>query len=401
METFWALNDVTFDVKQGEVVGIIGRNGAGKSTLLKILSRITQPTRGRAEIYGRVGALLEVGTGFHSELTGRENIYLSGAILGMRKQEIARQFDAIVDFAEVEQFIDTPTKRYSSGMYTRLAFAVAAHLEPEILLVDEVLAVGDASFQKKCLGKMEDVAGEGRTVFFVSHNTQAVRQLCTRCILLEHGQVAADGPTDATLSIYNQRLRDTRIDAETGLNNPENRRGSGAVRFTAVSVEDLTGAERYSFQMGETVRFKLSFTVHAPMRGAAVVVALRSGMSREIVTSARHVVTTDQMEAGESSTVTIDLPDVYIRPGEYPLYLHVSESVQSPGKYDVLDDLTPPLVITPGGRWLHDNFDPAQPLGIFSLPSTMAIDDLPEHPGAQSHEPSGSHLTMIRTGTQD
>ena len=320
----------------------------------------------------------------------------------MRKQEIARQFDAIVDFAEVEQFIDTPTKRYSSGMYTRLAFAVAAHLEPEILLVDEVLAVGDASFQKKCLGKMEDVAGEGRTVFFVSHNTQAVRQLCTRCILLEHGQVAADGPTDSTLAIYNQRLRDTRIDAETGLNNPENRRGSGAVRFTAVSVEDLTGAERYSFQMGETVRFKLSFTVHAPMRGAAIVVALRSGMSREIVTSVRHVVSIEQMEAGEEGTVVVDLPDIYVRPGEYPLYLHVSEAVQSPAKYDVLDDLTPPLVITPGGRWLHDNFDPAQPLGIFSLPSTMVVESGPGHePLLATPKPAGSHLTMIRTGTQD
>jgi lipopolysaccharide transport system ATP-binding protein len=162
----------------------------------------------------------------------------------MRRSEIARRFDAIVSFAEVEQFIDTPTKRYSSGMYTRLAFAVAAHLEPEILLVDEVLAVGDSAFQKKCLGKMEDVAGQGRTVFFVSHNTQAVRQLCTRCVLLDHGRVVADGPTDSTLAVYNQRLRDMRVDSETGVNNPENRRGSGAIRFTAVSVEDLSGAER-------------------------------------------------------------------------------------------------------------------------------------------------------------
>src|SRR5678810_533032 len=218
METFWALEDVSFEVNEGEVVGIIGRNGAGKSTLLKILSRITEPTHGRAEIYGRVGALLEVGTGFHPELTGRENIFLSGAILGMRRTEIARRFDEIVSFAEVEQFIDTPTKRYSSGMYTRLAFAVAAHLEPEILLVDEVLAVGDSAFQKKCLGKMEDVAGHGRTVFFVSHNTQAVRQLCNRCILLEHGRVVSDAPTDVTLAIYNQRLREMRVDAETGIN---------------------------------------------------------------------------------------------------------------------------------------------------------------------------------------
>ncbi len=374
METFWALDDVSFDVTQGEVVGIIGRNGAGKSTLLKILSRITQPTRGRAEIYGRVGALLEVGTGFHAELTGRENIFLSGAILGMRKAEIARQFDQIVDFAEVEQFIDTPTKRYSSGMYMRLAFAVAAHLEPEILLVDEVLAVGDAAFQKKCLGKMEDVAGQGRTVFFVSHNTQAVRQLCTRGILLEHGRVAADGPVDSTMAVYNQRLREMRVDAESGVNNPENRRGSGAVRFTGVSVEDSNGEERYTFAMGDTVRFRLSFAAHAPMRGLAVFVGLRSGMSRELITSARHVISEANIAPGTTATVTIDLPNVYIRPGEYPLYLHVSESLQSPKNYDVLDDLTPPLVIVPGNRIMHDNFDPTRPLGVFSLPSRMIVE---------------------------
>ncbi|MDO8502342.1 MAG: ABC transporter ATP-binding protein [Gemmatimonadaceae bacterium] len=385
METFWALDDVSFEVMEGEVVGIIGRNGAGKSTLLKILSRITEPTRGRAEIYGRVGALLEVGTGFHPELTGRENIFLSGAILGMRKSEIARQFDAIVDFAGVEQFIDTPTKRYSSGMYTRLAFAVAAHLEPEILLVDEVLAVGDAEFQKKCLGKMEDVAGEGRTVFFVSHNTQAVRQLCTRGILLEHGRVAADGPTDSTLAVYNQRLRELRVDAETGVNNPENRRGSGAVRFTAVSVEDLDGNERYTFAMGDTVRFRLTFTVHAPMRGLAIFVGIRSGMSRELVTSARHVVTGALVSPGTTSTVVVDLPSVYIRPGEYPLYLHVSESLQSPKNYDVLDDLTPPLVIVAGSRVLHDNFDPSRPLGVFSLPSRMTVEE--PLPGASGEKP--------------
>jgi lipopolysaccharide transport system ATP-binding protein len=378
LETFWALSDVSFGVREGEVIGIVGRNGAGKSTLLKILSRITEPTHGRAEIYGRVGALLEVGTGFHPELTGRENVFLSGAILGMRRSEIARRFDAIVSFAEVEQFIDTPTKRYSSGMYTRLAFAVAAHLEPEILLVDEVLAVGDSAFQKKCLGKMEDVAGEGRTVFFVSHNTQAVRQLCTRCVLLDHGRVIADGPTDATLAVYNQRLRDMRVDGETGINNPENRRGSGAIRFTAVSVEGLDGAERYTFEMGETVRFRLSCRINAPIRGLTIVVALRSGMSRELVTSARHLVTTAPIPQGETATVEIDLPNVYIRPGEYPLYLHASEAVQSPLNYDVLDDLTPPLVISAGARSPHDNFDPTQPYGVFSLPSRMSVEQWPE-----------------------
>jgi lipopolysaccharide transport system ATP-binding protein len=377
LETFWALSDISFSVKEGEVIGIVGRNGAGKSTLLKILSRITEPTHGRAEIYGRVGALLEVGTGFHPELTGRENVYLSGAILGMRRSEIARRFDAIVSFAEVEQFIDTPTKRYSSGMYTRLAFAVAAHLEREILLVDVVLAVGDSAFQKKCLGKMEDVAGQGRTVFFVSHNTQAVRQLCTRCVLLDHGRVVADGPTDSTLAVYNQRLRDMRVDSETGVNNPENRRGSGAIRFTAVSVEDLSGAERYTFEMGDTVRFRLSCKVNAPMRGLAIVVALRSGLSREIVTSARHVITTAPIQPGETATVVIDLPNVYIRPGEYPLYLHASEAVHSPVNYDVLDDLTPPLVISGSAQAVHSNFDPTQPYGVFSLPSRMEVEEWP------------------------
>jgi lipopolysaccharide transport system ATP-binding protein len=201
-DTFWALKDISFEVRKGEVVGIIGRNGAGKSTLLKVLSRITEPTSGLAEIRGRVGSLLEVGTGFHPELTGRENIFLNGAILGMRKAEIARRFDEIVAFSEVEKFIDTPVKRYSSGMYLRLAFAVAAHLEPEILLVDEVLAVGDAAFQKKCLGKMGEVKQEGRTVIFVSHNMGAIMQLCPRVIWIESGQIEGQGDTRAIISRY-------------------------------------------------------------------------------------------------------------------------------------------------------------------------------------------------------
>ena len=201
-ETLWALRDVSFNVEQGEVVGVIGRNGAGKSTLLKILSRVTEPTGGRVELYGRVGSLLEVGTGFHPELTGRENIFLNGAILGMKRAEITRQFDEIVAFSEVEKFIDTPVKRYSSGMYMRLAFAVAAHLEPEILIVDEVLAVGDAAFQRKCLGKMGTVAREGRTVLFVSHNMTAMQGLCNRVVWLEAGRVAEDGRTERVISDY-------------------------------------------------------------------------------------------------------------------------------------------------------------------------------------------------------
>ena len=201
-ETIWALKDVSFEVKRGEVIGVIGRNGAGKSTLLKILSRITEPTEGYADVYGRVGSLLEVGTGFHPELTGRENIFLNGAILGMKKAEIDQKFDEIVAFAEVEKFIDTPVKHYSTGMYLRLAFAVAAHLEPEILLVDEVLAVGDAQFQKKCLGKMGEVANEGRTVLFVSHNMSAVRSLCNSSILLREGRLKFEGDTKQAIQIY-------------------------------------------------------------------------------------------------------------------------------------------------------------------------------------------------------
>jgi lipopolysaccharide transport system ATP-binding protein len=203
VEEFWALKEVSFEIRRGEVVGIIGRNGAGKSTLLKILSRITEPTSGRITLDGRVASLLEVGTGFHQELTGRENIFLNGAILGMSKAEIKRKFDEIVAFSEVERFLDTPVKRYSSGMYVRLAFAVAAHLEPEILVVDEVLAVGDAAFQKKCLGKMQEVAkNDARTVLFVSHNMAAVRSLCTKCILLNKGQVEANGDSEPVTKAY-------------------------------------------------------------------------------------------------------------------------------------------------------------------------------------------------------
>lgn len=203
VEWIWALRDTSFEVREGEIVGVLGGNGAGKSTLLKVLARITEPTEGWAEVRGRVGSLLEVGTGFHSELTGRENVYLSGAILGMRRSEIRRKFDEIVEFAEVERFLDTPVKRYSSGMYLRLAFAVAAHLEPEILMVDEVLAVGDARFQRKCLGKMREVSSrEGRTVLFVSHNLGAVQRLCTRCLLLDDGALVAQGPTGEIVARY-------------------------------------------------------------------------------------------------------------------------------------------------------------------------------------------------------
>ncbi len=258
-EWIWALKDVSFEVKQGEVVGIIGRNGAGKTTLLKILSRITEPTEGYAEIHGRVGSLLEVGTGFHPELTGRENIYLNGAILGMKKTEIERKFDEIVAFAEIEKFLDTPVKRYSSGMYVRLAFAVAAHLEPEILLVDEVLAVGDAAFQKKCLGKMGDVAKEGRTVLFVSHNMAAIESLCQRSILLESGSVTCTGSTSSVIKLYLETVLPSAIERVHFAHRVE-RTGSSNVRLTSFHVENAQGERLSVLSSGQDTVFVFGFS---------------------------------------------------------------------------------------------------------------------------------------------
>ena len=243
-QDFWALKDVSFEIKQGEIVGIIGCNGAGKSTLLKILSRITEPTTGRITIKGKIASLLEVGTGFHAELTGRENIYLNGAILGMSKTEIKRKFDEIVAFSEVEKFLDTPVKRYSSGMYVRLAFAVAAHLEPEILIVDEVLAVGDAAFQKKCLGKMDElVVKENRTVIFVSHNIAAVRELCNKAYLLSGGQIVAEGSVKNVTNQYLQSLETLSVSESIPLEQRQDRSGDGSARIISFKIEDADNGE--------------------------------------------------------------------------------------------------------------------------------------------------------------
>lgn len=256
-ETIWALKDVSFEVKHGEVVGIIGRNGAGKSTLLKILSRITEPTTGYADVYGRVGALLEVGTGFHPELTGRENIFLNGAILGMSREEIKRKFDEIINFAGVEKFIDTPVKHYSSGMGLRLGFAVAAHLEPEILIVDEVLAVGDAEFQKKCMGKMGEVAGEGRTVLFVSHNMAAVQSLCGRVVWLNKGEVVEKGSTNTIVSSYlNHAVQSTTDrfypDIETAI-------GNDRIRVRRIRILPAEGNPNEPITMVTPVRLEFEY----------------------------------------------------------------------------------------------------------------------------------------------
>jgi lipopolysaccharide transport system ATP-binding protein len=269
-EDFWALRDVSFDVKQGEVLGIIGRNGAGKSTLLKILARITDPTTGSADIFGRVGSLLEVGTGFHAELTGRENIYLSGAVLGMRRAEVRRKFDEIVDFAEVEKFIDTPAKHYSSGMYMRLAFAVAAHLEPEILIVDEVLAVGDAAFQRKCLGKMSEVAGEGRTVLFVSHNMAAVQQLCQTGIVLQAGQVSFWGNIINAISRYSQDIETIKT---VNLAERLDRMGSQWLKFYSVRIFDKSGLEQKQVMSGQDIYIRFYYESTKVLQGVSVNIA--------------------------------------------------------------------------------------------------------------------------------
>ncbi len=312
-ETIWALESVTFAIKHGEAVGVIGRNGAGKSTLLKILSRITDPTRGYADIYGRVGSLLEVGTGFHPELTGRENIFLNGAILGMKKAEIDRKFDEIVAFAEIDRFIDTPVKHYSSGMYVRLAFSVAAHLEPEILLVDEVLAVGDVAFQRKCLGKMDDVAHQGRTVLFVSHNMGLMQTICKRGIFLQDGKVAKDGPISDVVNAYLQSIehRDMQ-DLETR----KDRRGVGKVRLTGVDVTNRTNQATTILKTGGSVRF--AFHVNQTVPGMNVNFSLFDQIGQAVVQfKSKDQSPKDVYDSKAQRTFVCEIDQFLVLPGRY------------------------------------------------------------------------------------
>src|SRR6266699_1024494 len=298
--TIWALQDVSFEVKEGEVLGIIGRNGAGKSTLLKILSRITEPTCGRAEIKGRLGSLLEVGTGFHPELTGRENIFLNGAILGMKKAEIASKFDEIVSFAEVEKFIDTPVKRYSSGMYVRLAFAVAAHMEAEILLVDEVLAVGDAQFQKKCLGKMGDVAKHGRTILFVSHTMPSIQRLCSRCILLEGGSVKVAGEVGRVIEEY--------LEAPTSCKYV----GNGDEDKPAITSAEATWTEEEGIRV--TVEFVSPFPLKPPVLGLVLYDALSGPV---FGTNSKFDTQPNTPESMQGGTITVCISTEALRSDVY------------------------------------------------------------------------------------
>jgi len=279
----WALKDVSFDLEEGRVLGIIGRNGAGKSTLLKVLSRVTEPSLGSVTVRGRVGSLLEVGTGFHPELTGRENIFLNGAILGMKRSEIAAKFDEIVAFSEVGQFIDTPVKRYSSGMYLRLAFAVAAHLEPEILVVDEVLAVGDAEFQRKCLGKMNDVANQGRTVLFVSHNMSAILRLTQEAIVMQKGQLVKRGPTPEAVDFY---LANGQAQAgERAWDEDEIPAAAAPFRPLSLKARDLRGSAADSFRSTEPITLEMEYRLDAPITGLRVGIYLSTTRGEYVFTS--------------------------------------------------------------------------------------------------------------------
>lgn len=310
-EDFWALKDVSFEIKQGESVGIIGRNGAGKSTLLKVLSQITEPTEGHIEINGRIASLLEVGTGFHPELTGRENIFLNGAILGMKQSEIKKKFDEIVDFSGIEKFLDTPVKRYSSGMYVRLAFAVAAHLEPEILVVDEVLAVGDAEFQKKCLGKMNEVSkNQGRTVLFVSHNLGAVKQLCNKGIFLRNGRLELLSGAEAVINAYmnsNQFLSKYQFEEND----------KKAVQITTISIQSRQGEEKNSFLFQEEICFEVSIKIQNLRQGTAIGFFVTNSLNDRIFTDEITLQEISNYTSSPNSKIQISIPARFLIKGLY------------------------------------------------------------------------------------
>jgi lipopolysaccharide transport system ATP-binding protein len=349
-QDFWALRDVSFEVKRGEAIGIIGRNGAGKSTLLKILSRITAPTSGRAVIRGRVASLLEVGTGFHPELTGRENVYMNGSILGMTKAEVDRKFDQIVEFADVGQFLDTPLKRYSSGMGVRLAFAVAAHLEPDILIVDEVLAVGDAQFQRKCLGQMERVSQRGRTVLFVSHNLAAIRSLCTSAVLLDRGNVVSHGPVNDVAAKY---LAQTAGSINVPLRDRNDRLGNGKLRFTDVRLRAASGAVTDEILSGDPVTIEADYVVSEGIDHARLFMAMSLWDEHR---NPAALFASDEMGAtfgpmANTGTLRLEVPHLLLRGGSYSLKLmasHISPSADH--FYDVVED-TITLLVMPGDYW--------------------------------------------------
>lgn len=355
----WALKDVSFEVEPGDVVGIIGRNGAGKSTLLKVLSRIAEPTTGRVELYGRVASLLEVGTGFHPELTGRENIYLNGSILGMTRREIETKFDEIVAFAEVEKFIETPVKRYSSGMYVRLAFAVAAHLEPEILIVDEVLAVGDAAFQKKCLGRMRDVASTGRTVIFVSHNMAAVSSLCTKAMVLWEGKV--EYPLGSVENAVQQYLSQVHQITKTKLADRTDRQGNGKVRIKDFVAFDKQGNELEYLATGQEIDFRIYYSSSETNLQNVVVAIGISSNSGNFVSMLSNQVAGETFESiASDGYFTCKIKKLPLMPGNYTAGLIVRAN-------DVILDWIQQavtLVVEPGDFYGTGRMPPASHTGV-------------------------------------
>jgi lipopolysaccharide transport system ATP-binding protein len=336
----WPVKDMSFEIPAGEVVGIIGRNGAGKTTLLKILARITEPTAGYVDIYGRVGSLLEVGTGFHPELTGRENVFLNGAILGMKRAEITRKFDEIVAFAEVEKFIDTPVKHYSSGMYLRLAFAVAAHLEPEILLVDEVLAVGDLSFQKKCTGKMGEVGRQGRTVLFVSHNMAAIRQLCRSAYLLSGGRIVAQGRTEDVINTY---LASALQGSASDLACITDRKGEGNIRFKYLRIEDGNGVETGTLSCGQSARIVIGLSSAKAYPKIRVWISIVDTYDTRVMHLDSHLVGDPLPELEANGELVCEIPRVALAPGRYRVNLWlqslavIQDSITDCATLDVID----------------------------------------------------------------
>ena len=334
-EDFWALRDVSLEVPAGEVLGVIGRNGAGKSTLLKILSRITKPTTGEVSLCGRVGSLLEVGTGFHPELTGRENIYLNGGVLGMSHAEIGRKFDEIVEFAEVAPFLDTPVKRFSSGMYVRLGFAVAAFLEPEILLIDEVLAVGDAEFQKKCVGRMRSISQSGRTILFVSHNFASVEALCARCVMLEGGRIVREGPTSDVLEYYNsRRLAASETSAE--LVNHSGRRAGYARSMQSVRLTDADGAPVAGVMIGGSLVIHVDFQASPPISHPVLGFILKTAVGSPVLGNNNRVVPGFDFNISRASgTIACRIDRLPLMPGIYWVDLWLGDSHRD---IDVIDD---------------------------------------------------------------
>jgi lipopolysaccharide transport system ATP-binding protein len=363
---FWAIQDISFDIQEGDTIGIVGDNGAGKSTLLKILSRITAPTAGQIKVIGKVRSILEVGIGFQGELTGRENIYLNGAMLGMSYKEIKKKYDEIVEFSEIEKFVNTPVKRYSSGMYVRLAFAVAAHLDPDILIIDEVLAVGDIKFQRKCLQKMEEESTmNGRTVIFVSHNLSAIRSLCQRALLLKQGRLIADGAATDVVEKFLESHNKI-IDLENRNLADRLNRTTGRARFSNIQTINQKGENSWRFNTGDVFHCELKFKVYETIPNLNVLFFIRS-LDKKILTTCKYTLSSVELHAGFEGSVRITIPKLPLRIGEYGLYICLADNVCS-SYHDIVDETSVPYLVIS-----TDQIDPELNRGYFSMDYEVTV----------------------------